>query len=340
MDTEEFNPADFFRGSIMEFSPNQKPRALLMSLSVANAPKPNSNVAHRSGEDVDLLTPIEFVAHDSFRPDQNQNVPRFTSGSSIYADREAQATVDVSDCGDFDTLRNLPLLSPEGEEFLFRKMNFLLSKAEYFRQKLSDSPNCSTTRKKMMVRLEDAMAVRNHIAECNLRLVISIARKFSTSTCTFDELMSEGNEILLKAIGKFDISRGYRFSTYATHSVQRHFYRYTQQKKRRNTVEYRSSVELLNELPEGESDEVIEEWVREEQRMTLLIGRMAERLDEREHRIVTARFGLGSKGVTRTLRELSAELGLSKERVRQLQIAAVEKLRDLFDDLEREAAST
>lgn len=299
-----------------------------------------SSVSDLPCDDFDVLTPIEFVSHASFCSDRNQNVPRFTGGSSIYADREAQVTVDVSDCGDFDTLRNLPLLSPEGEEFLFRKMNFLLSRAESCRQQLVETPDCSATRRRLKGRLEDAMAVRNHIAECNLRLVISIARKFATSTCTFDELMSEGNEILLKAIGKFDISRGYRFSTYATHSVQRHFYRYTQQKKRRNTVEFRSTVELLNELPEGESDQVIEEWVREEQRMTLLIGRMAERLDEREHRIVTARFGLGGKGVTRTLRELSAELGLSKERVRQLQIAAVEKLRDLFDDLEREAAST
>ena len=93
---------------------------------------------------------------------------------------------------------------------------------------------------------------------------------------------------------------------------------------------------MLNELPQADADELIKQWVQEEERMAALIIRMADRLDEREHRIVTARFGLDSEGVTKTLRELSAELGLSKERVRQLQMAAVEKLRDLFDDLDVE----
>ncbi len=52
--------------------------------------------------------------------------------------------------------------------------------------------------------------------ESNLRLVASIARKFSKSRNDFEELLSEGNAILLYAVDKFDFSRGFRFSTYAT----------------------------------------------------------------------------------------------------------------------------
>lgn len=283
--------------------------------------------------EVDAQQPIEFIDNSSFQDADADAFLSLPAGQSIYAD-ETNGDPVVHESGDYEQLRGLPLLSTVGETFLFRKMNYLKHQAEVIRQRIATRKTRRNDKRKLADLVADADAVRNHIAECNLRLVISIARKFSNSTCEFDELMSEGNEILLKAITKFDFSRGFRFSTYATHSVQRHFYRYTQRRQKRNSVEMKSSVELLNELPEGEADELITEWVAQEQRMTNLISEMAHRLDDREHRIVTARFGLTGDGVIRTLRELSAEMGLSKERIRQLQLVAVEKLRDLFDELD------
>ena len=277
---------------------------------------------------------IFYIPHESFKNGSPDDFMCMPQGTSIYAETDTPRddVVAIDAVGDFELLGDLPLLSTEGEVFLFRKMNYLLFKAETLRQ--SASAGTARGMKKLANLLEDAKAARNHIAECNLRLVISIARKFANSTCDFDELMSEGNEILLKAIGKFDISRGYRFSTYATHSVQRHFYRYIQRRQKRGTQEIRSTVELMNEVPCAEEDVDIAEWIREEHRMTELIARMAEKLDERERVVVEGRFGLSGTGKTRTLRELAADLGLSKERVRQLQLAAVEKLRELFDELE------
>ena len=277
---------------------------------------------------------VQYLAHDSFAQLNEDELLYMPSGCSIYADNEA-GSGEASETGDYESLRGLPLLSVDGETFLFRKMNYLKFRAEQLRTSAAGH----ATHQDLQDLLEDADSVRNHIAECNLRLVISIARKFCTSVCDFDELMSEGNEILLKAISKFDFSRGFRFSTYATHSIQRHFFRYTQRRQKRNSLEFRSTSEVLNEIPNAESDASIDEWVKEEQRMTSLIGLMSDRLNEREHQIVTARFGLNPDGVVKTLRELSAEMGLSKERVRQLQIVAVEKLRELFDELDPEIAS-
>jgi RNA polymerase sigma factor (sigma-70 family) len=272
-------------------------------------------------------SPIPFIKNDQFHDTDPKTILSLPPGTSIYGDREDLGLVEIDACGDFDMLHDMPLLSPEGESFLFRKMNYLKFLAEQSRTtKRADASKVASL-------LEDAEAVRNHIAECNMRLVISLARKFSTGAADFDELMSEGSEILLKAISKFDFGRGFRFSTYATHSIQRHFFRYTQRRQKRKTVEVKTPIELLNELPEAESDSVIAEWVREEERMSQLISRMAECLDERECTIVAGRFGLG-KSATRTLRELAADLGLSKERVRQLQMAAIEKLRGLFDELD------
>lgn len=273
---------------------------------------------------------IPFIGHESFADAVPDDILYLPAGTGMYTD---QSAAEFSECGDFERLSDMPLLSPEGESFLFRKMNYLRYQAEQARRRGTAEGSEEAERL-----LQDACAVRNHIAECNLRLVISIARRFATSAFDFDELMSEGNEILLKAIGKFDFSRGFRFSTYATHSVQRHFYRYTQRQRRRNSVEMKSAVEVLNEIPDTEIDPLIAQWIAEEQRVTNLIARMAERLDEREQMVIAGRFGLNTNGVIRTLRELAADLGLSKERVRQLQLTAVDKLRDLFDELEPEFA--
>lgn len=283
-----------------------------------------------------LNEPIDFVANSQFAEADANSVLMLTPGTNIYGDRESDQLIEIDACGDFELLHNVPLLSPEGESFLFRKMNFLKFQAEQLRL-TRRGKRSGDVQKTIQDLLEDAETVRNHIAECNMRLVISLARKFCTGAADFDELMSEGSEILLKAISKFDFDRGFRFSTYATHSIQRHFFRYTQRRQKRKTLEVKTPVELLNELPEAEGDELINQWIREEERMSLLISRMAERLDEREQAIVTGRFGLGASA-TRTLRELAADLGLSKERVRQLQMSAVEKLRGLFDEIESSPA--
>jgi DNA-directed RNA polymerase sigma subunit (sigma70/sigma32) len=68
-----------------------------------------------------------------------------------------------------------------------------------------------------------------------------------------------------------------------------------------------------------------------EGRVEDLVERMGECLDDRERFVIRERFGLGEGNVVRTLRDIAREIGLSKERVRQIQIAAVEKLRDFFD---------
>lgn len=295
----------------------------------------NTTVA---GQQHDLTQPVDFISNPEFESALPESMLTLPAGTSMYSDRDDMEQIDIDACGDFDLLHDMPLLSPAGETFLFRKMNYLKHQAEQVRQSAGRRMSAKC-RAEVLALLDDAEAVRNHIVECNLRLVISLARKFTTAAADFDELMSEGNEILLKAISKFDFNRGFRFSTYATHSVQRHFFRYIKRGQRRRTMEVKTPVELLNEVPLGAEDEVIAEWVRQEQRMSMLITRMAERLDEREHTIVVSRFGLGNT-TRKTLRDLAAELGLSKERVRQLQMSAVSKLRGLFDEIGAELVAT
>ncbi|MEZ6059951.1 MAG: sigma-70 family RNA polymerase sigma factor [Planctomycetaceae bacterium] len=284
--------------------------------------------------------PIFFIDDPDFETLDAADLLSLPEGISLYSDQDC-TTNDFPENGDFEVMRGTPLLSPQGEVFLFRKMNFLLRRAEETRRQLVTAKSQHAKLRKCLEHaLADADAVRNHIAECNLRLVISIARKFANSSHEFDELTSEGNEILLKSIAKFDASRGFRFSTYATHSVQRHFFRLAQRRRRRQPIDAPGTAELLHGVAAVDEDPLISEWIQEEHRVNDLIARMAEQLDEREQVVVRGRFGIGNNGVVKTLRELAQELGLSKERVRQLQIAAVEKLRDLFDECSPDLAAS
>jgi len=163
-----------------------------------------------------------------------------------------------------------------------------------------------------------------------LRLVASIARKFSTSVQDVEEFSSDGSMILLGAIDRFDYSRRFRFSTYATHSIQRHFFRAWKVRQRRRQRFPVTSAEILTEVPEEYNEQPIcadpQAVVKE------LLQQAPDVLDPREHQILLHRFGLGGvSSEARTLREIAADLGVSKERVRQLQLKALEKLRPFLN---------
>lgn len=136
--------------------------------------------------------------------------------------------------------------------------------------------------------------------------------------------------ILLGAIDRFDYSRGFRFSTYATHSIQRHFFRAWKVRSRRRERFPNTPQELLCEVP-AIPDEcpVLED-------PEAVVGRILAHaetvLDDREQRILIHRFGLkGSDRKQHTLRDIASDLGLSKERVRQLQVKALQKLKSFLE---------
>jgi len=218
-----------------------------------------------------------------------------------------------------------PLLTPEGEQHLFRRMNYLRYLANRKRSQLDPERPESKVLGEIERLIADSEATRTQLVESNLRLVASIARKFAKSRNDFEELLSEGNAILLYAVDKFDFSRGFRFSTYATHAIQRHFFRVLQRMHRKRSREVDSPSELLLETlasPSPEPESNLPALNRN------LLQQMAGLLDERELFIIEERFGLRTPvDSDKTLKTLSDEMGLSKERVRQLQHRALDKLR-------------
>jgi len=223
-------------------------------------------------------------------------------------------------------LYEVPLLSPEGEAALFRQMNYLKYQANKLRSRLNPDRANARLVAKIKALMDAADRIRNRLIECNLRLVVSIARKFANDQHPFEELVSEGNLILMKAVEKFDYSRGFRFSTYTTHSVQRHFYRYFRTSRRRKSTEANLPDDHLNDLTGEEAVDETRDAI-ENMDMELVMSHIDGNLSQRERHIIRERFGLGESKSPRTLKSLSEELDVSKERVRQLHHKAVAEIR-------------
>lgn len=220
------------------------------------------------------------------------------------------------------------------------------------------------------------MKARQRLIEKNLRLVISVAKKYRGMGMPFEDLIQEGNIGLMKAIEKFDPDRGWRFSTYATWWIRQAVQRSVADKGRTIRVpvhmgdKIRKMARAYNELAtEKESEPTDEEvaarleWPVEQVRVVkdamsdatslnqplgadtdatevgelvederasevagTVIGEMEmdwlsgaiENLPERQRLVLVKRYGLGDE-TPATLAQLSDELGISRERVRQVQ---------------------
>ncbi len=220
------------------------------------------------------------------------------------------------------------LLSVGEERQRFRRMNYAKYRADVLRRKLDvDKPNAQEVARIERL-LEIAAGDRNEIVTANLRLVISIARKFANELLTFEELLSDGIDSLMKAAEKFDFSRGFRFSTYATIAI-RHTLLRVRQNWYRDRQRYVLGEELLGEAttarPEPEADEF--KTLSEDQHGRLLA--LIRRLSARDRYVLSRRFGLDGKGPAQTLQSLGEELGICKERVRQLEMRARSKILNL-----------
>lgn len=223
------------------------------------------------------------------------------------------------------SLYEMPLLTREQEAHLFRKYNYLKYRASKLRQHLdSAQPKAS-----LMDEIEDlhakAVATKNDIARANLRLVVSIAKRHVTPDQNFFELVSDGNMSLLRAIEKFDFARGNKFSTYASWAIMKNFARTIPGEFKHRDRFRTSQEELFAATQEHRGNPLVEESAQSTREAQ--IERILRRLDEREQKIIKGRFGLDHSTEPQTLKEVGASLGVTKERIRQIEARALSKLR-------------
>ncbi len=228
------------------------------------------------------------------------------------------------------SLYEVPLLTKEQEVCLFRRMNYLKYRAAKLRESLDPKQAASSVLDEVERLQKQALAVKNQIIRANLRLVVSIAKRHVGSTNSFDELVSDGNMSLIRAVEKFDYARGNKFSTYATWAIMKNFARSipTEQHQRDRFVT--GHEEMFAATADRRSNET--EFEHDLAQMRTSIAKILGRLEDRERAIIMARFGLDESGEPHTLEEVGEELGVTKERVRQLEVRAMGKLRQFADE--------
>lgn len=180
-------------------------------------------------------------------------------------------------------------------------------------------------------------AARNKLIEHNLRLVAHIIKKYYTSACDQDDLISIGTIGLIKGISSFNAGKGVRLATYASRCIENEILMYFR-RLRKNAGDLPLSETLDTEEDSGSlslmdvicvEDDMFEALSLKEN-CRKLRGVMAGTLTERENDILTMRYGLGG-AKPMTQRETAKLCGISRSYVSRIEKRALEKLREALE---------
>ena len=225
------------------------------------------------------------------------------------------------------------LLTAAQERILFLKFNYARFRMREIQASLDGRRPDLATAREILRWLTISELFREQIAETNLALVLAMAKRVRIMDGEFADLVSEGNMALMRSVDKFDCGRGFKFSTYACRAILKAFSRHGMKSTRhrqRFPTDFDPAFEKSDFLEKRRAEQVADsaEEVRH-----IMANNHAE-LSSVERTVILHRFGIGSttEVPTLTLEQVGQIIGVTKERVRQIQNKALAKLRSVIEN--------
>jgi RNA polymerase sigma factor (sigma-70 family) len=173
---------------------------------------------------------------------------------------------------------------------------------------------------------------REYLVRTNLALVLAMAKRTRLGDVDFAEVVSEGNMALLRAVDKFSADRGFKFSTYACRAILKAFSRTAMKSTKHRTrfpVEFDVDMEK-SDWADRRRDEIEDDCIDE---LKAIVDRNLADLSSVEQTVIRRRFNWEQQDESSlTLEEVGKIIGVTKERVRQIQNRALAKIRTVMED--------
>ena len=282
-----------------------------------------------------LSEPADFVDHPEFKPSDAQR--QLFGDVALLQDTPEACFADPTPAIEpREAGGAVPTLTVDTEQLLFKRFNYARLQVAKLLDRWATKRLSEPATRQLIAWGRRVYDTRAAIVQVNMPLVLAMAKRTRLGGIDFNELISEGNLALLRSVEKFDCGRGFKFSTYACRAILKSFSRVAMRASRYRSffpTEFDANRERGDQLA-SKRDDVEQDCVDELKE--ILLGNLAG-LSEVERTVIQERFAIGrplvqGKPDSKTLEEVGHLIGVTKERVRQIQNKALKKIRSTLEE--------
>jgi len=225
------------------------------------------------------------------------------------------------------------LMSAAEEKLMFLRFNYAKRKLQMLQKKVKQQSDITLELANQVQEWHRRFEhFREYLVRTNLALVLAMAKRVRLGDVDFAEVVSEGNMALLRAVDKFSVDRGFKFSTYACRAILKAFSRTAMKANRHRTkfpVEFEPDLEK-SDWADKRRDQVEEDCIDE---LKTIVDRNLADLSTVEETVIRRRFNWDQvDDSSLTLEDVGKIIGVTKERVRQIQNKVMLTIKSVMED--------